>query len=714
MLQKYKINQTLHRYSSVSAIVSLLGVFFIIGITLLLPAKVADATSASSTINFQSRLLTSSGAVVPDGNYNVEFKIYNSASSSGSSQGSCSGDSSCLWVETRTGANTVSVLGGYMSVQLGNVNAFPSVMNWGQPLWLSVRIGGIGGSPSWDLEMNPRLPLTAVPYAFSSQSLVYNSGSYSSSLVFNPQSGNNTYDLPDIGGATANVCLSTGNCVGNGSSGSSIGGSGSANTIALFTGSGYTIGNSLLTQSGSTIATAGVLQAGTSVLTTLLDTPSSGGTLAVGTTNATGGIDLNQSTTLASNDNLAYVSGTGSFDQSASSGNFATGSGYVHLNGNTTIASGKTLQVNGTTTINTGSTTALQVQNSSNASLLTADTTNMRLGVDVAYAAMSSPSISNITTSTTGGNLTANTYYYEVTAVDAAGGETSPSTQASQTTTGSTSTVTITWAPIAGAAAYNIYRSTTSGTFTTGDDSTIGTVSGSNLTFIDTNITLNNATASAPSTNTAYYASSNNSNGDLQLSVGGNGTPTGQLYVGGNVPANYSGITSAGLNAPQSVSVSGSYAYVTNPGNNTLEIFDISNPANPVEIGSTNSGLSSPYFAAVSGHYAYVASYNNSSIVIFDISNPPNPVEVGSTTNGLSYPNFVAVSGQYAYVTNSSTTIGLTIFDISNPANPVEVGSAITGLHSPTSVAISGRYAYVTGNGNYPYSLYIKPSSLPL
>src|SRR5262245_26372823 len=62
------------------------------------PNRVQAATSA--TMNFQARLLTNSGSVVPDGNYHIEFKIFNALSSSGSSQGSCSGDANCVWVET--------------------------------------------------------------------------------------------------------------------------------------------------------------------------------------------------------------------------------------------------------------------------------------------------------------------------------------------------------------------------------------------------------------------------------------------------------------------------------------------------------------------------------------------------------------------------------------------------------------------------------------
>lgn len=124
------------------------------------------ATAAPSTyLNFQARLKTSSGSVVPDGYYNVEFKLYDAATSGTSSQGSCTGDANCLWTETRTGGSTVRVANGYMTVSLGSVTSFPGTIEWGEQLWLGMNIGGTG-SPSWDGEMSPRLLLTAVPHAF--------------------------------------------------------------------------------------------------------------------------------------------------------------------------------------------------------------------------------------------------------------------------------------------------------------------------------------------------------------------------------------------------------------------------------------------------------------------------------------------------------------------------------------------------------------------
>jgi hypothetical protein len=84
--------------------------------------------------------------------------------------------------------------------------------------------------------------------------------------------------------------------------------------------------NGSLTQSGGSSTTqtingqrissaanfTGTVTAATSFLSTLLDTPSVGGTLAIGTTNATGGINLNQNVTVAAGKTLGLSNATGS------------------------------------------------------------------------------------------------------------------------------------------------------------------------------------------------------------------------------------------------------------------------------------------------------------------------------------------------------------------------------------------------------------------
>lgn len=63
------------------------------------------------------------------------------------------------------------------------------------------------------------------------------------------------------------------------------------------------------------------------------------------------------------------------------------------------------------------------------------------------------------TGATTGGTLAAGTYFYKVTALNS-NGETLPSSEVSVITTGTTSSVSLTWGAVTGATSYRIYRGT--------------------------------------------------------------------------------------------------------------------------------------------------------------------------------------------------------------------------------------------------------------
>ncbi|MEV8523136.1 hypothetical protein AB0451_03110 [Streptomyces sp. NPDC052000] len=117
-------------------------------------------------------------------------------------------------------------------------------------------------------------------------------------------------------------------------------------------------------------------------------------------------------------------------------------------------------------------------------------------------------------TSTSGGSLAAATYYYRVAAVVARFGEISASTEVSQVTTGSTSTVTLSFSTPsnlpdgASPILYKVYRSTATGT-----ESLIGTVDAFDTTgvavtsIIDTGANLQ--TNSSGNTGTSVYQGTN-------------------------------------------------------------------------------------------------------------------------------------------------------------------------------------------------------------
>lgn len=137
--------------------------------------ETASAATAN-TLNFQGRLLTNTGARVPDGSYNIQFNLYTVASG-GTTE----------WTETHTGqgGNPITVSNGYFSVYLGDAttgNPFPGTINWDQEHWLGMTVRGTSAlcafaacSPA-DAEMSPRFKLTAVPYAFRAGALVDSGG----------------------------------------------------------------------------------------------------------------------------------------------------------------------------------------------------------------------------------------------------------------------------------------------------------------------------------------------------------------------------------------------------------------------------------------------------------------------------------------------------------------------------------------------------------
>src|SRR5579862_4769212 len=148
-----------------------------------LPKPAQASAGVNQTINFQGRLLNNQGATVPDGYYNIEFKIYQDGDgqSAGDSTGSPAG--SLKWTEDylNSAGHGVKVVNGYLSVQLGSVTPFGSNIDWNQSvLWLSMQIGDTSSCTistnfhtdcGGDGEMTPMQPMTSAPYSLNSGEL---------------------------------------------------------------------------------------------------------------------------------------------------------------------------------------------------------------------------------------------------------------------------------------------------------------------------------------------------------------------------------------------------------------------------------------------------------------------------------------------------------------------------------------------------------------
>jgi len=148
------------------------------------------------------------------------------------------------------------------------------------------------------------------------------------------------------------------------------------------------------------------------------------------------------------------------------------------------------------------------------------------------------------------------------------------------------------------------------------------------------------------------------------------------------------------------VYVAGGYAYVADH-NAGLRVVDVSNPANPMEVGFYHTP-GNVEAVAVAGDYAYVAA---GGLRVVDVSDPTTPVEVGFYEHGGS----VAVAGIYAYIASGNS---LRVVDVSDPFNPEEVGFYDT-LASTKGVAVAGDYAYVVFAAEGGSSLQIIDISTP-
>lgn len=139
-----------------------------------------------------------------------------------------------------------------------------------------------------------------------------------------------------------------------------------------------------------------------------------------------------------------------------------------------------------------------------------------------------------------------------------------------------------------------------------------------------------------------------------------------------------------------------------------LSIFDISDPANPVETGAL---LMPEYYGpvAVKGNYAYVVTQGEGSQVlrVLNVSNPSQPTDIGFAAE-LEGGTDIAVSGDRLYLVD--VIVGLSIWDISTPTSPVEVGE-YTLPGNVRYLAIQGNYLY--GSSSYPDRLYVIDISDP-
>ncbi|HTH72626.1 MAG TPA: hypothetical protein VL737_04670, partial [Candidatus Pristimantibacillus sp.] len=203
-------------------------------------------------------------------------------------------------------------------------------------------------------------------------SLVVNDGSSNTgTLQVAALAQNTVYTLPDPGSGTATICLDTGNCAGTGGG---VTGSGTNNTVAKFTSTGGTIGDSIITDNGSTVTIGGTLAVNTISPTgaftagaTGQTTTVQGSTTTITSNGAGNNIVLNSANTIELQDNTnvtgnldvsgTLTAGTANAFQVDASGNVTAGT----YNSNTFTSSNLQFGAAATATIQSAASQALTI-----------------------------------------------------------------------------------------------------------------------------------------------------------------------------------------------------------------------------------------------------------------------------------------------------------------------------------------------------------------
>lgn len=177
-------------------------------------------------ISYQGVLKDASGVIVANGDYTLTFKLYETESSG-----------TDIWKETKL----ITVLEGIVTTKLGSIN--PIVLPFDKTYWLGTTIGT-------DSELNPRTKLGTVPYSYMSMNVM--NGSINADNINSGQIVKSLNSLKDdinlVGGSNVTITPSGNNLTINAiGDGTGISGSGTLNSIPLFTGT-TEIGNSSLIQ----------------------------------------------------------------------------------------------------------------------------------------------------------------------------------------------------------------------------------------------------------------------------------------------------------------------------------------------------------------------------------------------------------------------------------------------------------------------------------
>nr|HQV30559.1 hypothetical protein [Calditrichia bacterium] len=126
-------------------------------------------------IGFQALITDNAGNPVADGNYDVTFRLYETA-----------GGGTAIWEENRTG---IAISNAILGIPLGQVTTLD--IPFDVPYFLGITLAG-------NPEMNPRIPLTTTPYSHQARSIQV-------PMVIESASEDDLFDITSTGRTSAAV-----------------------------------------------------------------------------------------------------------------------------------------------------------------------------------------------------------------------------------------------------------------------------------------------------------------------------------------------------------------------------------------------------------------------------------------------------------------------------------------------------------------------------
>lgn len=151
---------------------------------------------------------------------------------------------------------------------------------------------------------------------------------------------------------------------------------------------------------------------------------------------------------------------------------------------------------------------------------------------------------------------------------------------------------------------------------------------------------------------------------------------------------------SSALSTHRDARTHGEYAYVVNETSGGLEIFDLTDPRRPQQLGSWNESFDSAHNLGIYDGFAYIAGSKknqfDAGMRILDLSDPIHPVDVG--TYREHYVHDVFVRDDIGYLSTIRAG-GITVVDLSDKSNPIEIARIPAGSATHN--------AWLTEDGSY-------------